>query len=76
MDEVVLDMEAGVLMRDAFLCFILPGFFPGPAGMMASKWTANDRILKCLECWEAAKTQPELQHAILESGLRKAAGTK
>ena len=36
----------------------------------------EDRIGKCLECWEQAKTDAALKQRILKDGLRRAAGTK
>ena len=71
-----MDMEAGALMRDAFISLIIPFFIPGGYGEMISKWVAEDRIGKCLECWEQAKTDPALKQRILKDGLRRAAGTK
>eukprot|EP01052_Picozoa_sp_SAG31_P000936 SAG31_NODE_29_length_32663_cov_14.779695_23_plen_749_part_00 len=75
-EEVVLDMEVGALMRDAFICHIIPLFIHGEFGAMISKWVAEERIEKCLECWEQAKGDAALKERILKYGLRRAADTK
>ena len=75
-EDVVMDMEAGALMRDAFISLIIPFFIPGYHGEMISKWVAEDRIGKCLDTWERAKTDAALKQRILKDGLRRAAGTK
>ena len=69
-------MEAGALMRDAFLVLVIPHFVRGAHGEGIAKWVCEERITKCLKCLEAAKTSVDTRDKILKDGLRRAAGTK
>eukprot|EP01043_Picozoa_sp_COSAG02_P060577 COSAG02_NODE_7943_length_2776_cov_3.405304_2_plen_103_part_00 len=76
LEDVVLDMEAGALMREAFHVHVVPTIIPGAAGESFAKWLCEERITKCLECMKKAKSSEEIKHKILKDGLRRAAGTK
>merc|ERR1712093_828098 len=75
-EEVVLDMEAGALMRDAFHVIIFPFLVKGAHGEEIAKWFCEERIMKCLACLEEAKSSDTVRQKILKDGLRRAAGTK
>ena len=68
-DEVVIDMEAGMLMRTAFIALVLPGFLPGQMGVTISKWLCETRIKKAAEVLQRCATDSALAERVLREGV-------